>query len=115
MNLDATPDNSSGPFYRNSRTRFGDISDGTSNSLAVGERTNGPILDLDGNPIGVAPHPNFENVWFAAIRDIEVPDDDHGTWFCSMPSTDPIRLGAMELGRTGRFRSAQRVSAVCLS
>ena len=78
VNLDATPDDSSGPFYRNSRTRFGDIRDGTSNSLAVGERTNGPILDFDGNPIGVEPHPNFENVWFAAIRDIEVPDDDHG-------------------------------------
>ena len=78
VNLDATPDDSSGPFYRNSRTGFGDIVDGTSNSLAVGERTNGPILDFDGNPIGVEPHPNFENVWFAAIRDIEVPDDDHG-------------------------------------
>ena len=78
VNLDATPDNSSGPFFRNSRVGFGDIRDGTSNTLAVGERTNGPILDLDGNPIGVAPHPNFENVWFAAIRDIDVPDDDHG-------------------------------------
>ena len=78
VNLDATPDDSSGPFYRNSRVGFGDIRDGTSNTLAVGERTNGPILDLDGNPIGVPPHPNFENVWFAATRDIEVPDDDHG-------------------------------------
>ena len=78
VNLDATPDASSGPFFRNSRVGFGDIRDGTSNTLAVGERTNGPILDLDGQPIGVPPHPNFENVWFAATRDIEVPDDDHG-------------------------------------
>lgn len=78
INLDATPDNSSGPFFRNSRTRFADIQDGTSNSLAVGERTNGPILDRDGNPIGVPPHPNFENVWFAAARDINASDDDHG-------------------------------------
>ena len=44
----------------------------------MGERTNGPILDNDGNPIGVPPHPNFENVWFAATRDIDDPEDDHG-------------------------------------
>ena len=24
------------------------------------------------------PHPNFENVWFAATRDIDDPEDDHG-------------------------------------
>ena len=78
VNLDATPDNSSGPFYRNSRTGFGEIRDGSSNTLAIGERTNGPILDQSGEPIGNPPHPNFENVWFGAIRDIEVPDDDHG-------------------------------------
>ena len=78
MNLDATPDIGTGPFSRNSETRHADISDGTSSTLALGERTNGPILDVDGNPIGVPPHPNFENVWFAAIRGIDVPDDDHG-------------------------------------
>ena len=78
VNLDATPDLSEGPFYRNSKIRFADIQDGTSSTIAIGERTNGPILDNDGNPIGVPPHPNFENVWFAAVRDIDVPDDDHG-------------------------------------
>ena len=78
MNLDATPEQASGPFFRNSRTRHGSITDGTSSTIALGERTNGPILDTDGNPIGVPPHPNFENVWFAAIRDIDTPDDDHG-------------------------------------
>ncbi len=78
VNLDATPDQSSGPFFRNSRTRFRDIVDGTSSTLALGERTNGPILDEDGVPIGVPPHPNFENVWFAAVRDIDDPPDDHG-------------------------------------
>lgn len=77
-NLDATPDRSEGPFFRNSKTRFAHITDGSSNTLALGERTNGPILDLDGQPIGTPPHPNFENVWFAAIRDIGAPDDDHG-------------------------------------
>ena len=77
-NLDATPDRSEGPFFRNSKTRFANVTDGTSSTLALGERTNGPILDEDGTPIGVPPHPNFENVWFGAIRDIDVPDDDHG-------------------------------------
>ena len=78
MNLDATPDSGRGAFTRNSDTRHRDIRDGTSSTIALGERTNGPIFDTDGNPIGVPPHPNFENVWFAAIRDIDTPDDDHG-------------------------------------
>lgn len=78
INLDATPDDSEGPFFRNSKVGFRDLRDGTSNTIALGERTNGPILDTDGNPIGVPPHPNFENVWFAATRDIDDPEDDHG-------------------------------------
>ena len=78
INLDATPDQSQGPFFRNSRTGFQDVRDGTSSTIAIGERTNGPILDINGNPIGSYPHPNFENVWFAAAREITQPDDDHG-------------------------------------
>jgi prepilin-type N-terminal cleavage/methylation domain-containing protein/prepilin-type processing-associated H-X9-DG protein len=78
VNLDATPDQSAGPFFRNSRTRFTDVLDGSSHTLAFGERTNGPILDDNGVPIGVPPHPNFETVWFGAMRDIGTPDDDHG-------------------------------------
>ena len=78
VNLDATPDQSSGPFYRNSKIGFRDIRDGTSTTVAVGERTNGPILDDQGNPIGVPPHPNFETAWFAAVRDIDELEDDHG-------------------------------------
>ncbi|MEC9091502.1 MAG: DUF1559 domain-containing protein [Planctomycetota bacterium] len=78
LNLDVTPDDSLGPFFRNSRTTFGQVRDGTSNTIAIGERTNGPIVDIRGVPVGIPPHPNFENVWFGAIRDIDAPDDDHG-------------------------------------
>ena len=78
INLDATPDNSSGPFFRNSRVTLGQVSDGTSNTVCLGERTNGPILDDQGNPIGAPPHETFETAWFAAVRDVGEPTDDHG-------------------------------------
>jgi len=78
INLDATPDQSSGPFFRNSQVTLGQIADGTSNTICLGERTNGPILDDQGNPIGVPPHEAFETAWFAAVRDIDEPTDDHG-------------------------------------
>ena len=86
INLDATPDQSVGPFFRNSKTKFGDISDGTSNTLAIGERHNGPVVDSAGNPIGVSPHPNFENAWFAAVRDVDASDDDHGHMVLTAPA-----------------------------
>ena len=78
VNLDATPDSSVGPFFRNSKTKFRDITDGTSSTLAIGERHNGPIVNSTGSPVGVGSHPNFENAWFAAVRDVDAPDDDHG-------------------------------------
>ncbi|MBA4029871.1 MAG: hypothetical protein C0478_03000 [Planctomyces sp.] len=51
-NLDDTPTESQGVFYRNSNSRFRDISDGLSNTLAIGERTNGPIRTLMGQSFG---------------------------------------------------------------
>lgn len=91
VNLDATPEAglepanatiraAGGVFYRNSRTQVRDIIDGLSNTLAIGERHNGPIIDFDGNPITGAGggHVEFENAWFSACRDLAEPDDDHG-------------------------------------
>lgn len=71
-NLDATPDDSKGVFYRNSHVRISSITDGTSQTLAVGERTNGLILG------GIPPHPSFETAWISAAREISDPPDDHG-------------------------------------
>ena len=73
-NLDATPDDSPGAFFRNSIVGFGRISDGTSNTIALGERTNEEILDDNGDGIGEL----FETAWFAAVRDIDDLPDDHG-------------------------------------
>ncbi len=74
VNLDETPLQSRGVFFRNSSTRFRDITDGLSNTLALGERTNGPI------PGGILPdgHSFFETAWCAAGRDKDDLEDDHG-------------------------------------
>ncbi|MCH2202801.1 MAG: DUF1559 domain-containing protein [Fuerstiella sp.] len=74
VNLDDTPLTSQGVFYRNSSTRIRDISDGLSNTLAIGERTNGPIPG--GATIGG--HAVFETAWSAAVRDVNDLADDHG-------------------------------------
>ncbi len=74
MNLDDTPLQSRGVFYRNSKTRFRDLTDGLSNTLAPGERTNGPI------PRGTLAdgHSYFETAWSATTRDKDDIEDDHG-------------------------------------
>ncbi len=74
VNLDETPTQSRGVFYRNSSTKFRDIVDGLSNTLALGERTNGPI---PGGTLADG-HSYFETAWCAAARNIEQPTDDHG-------------------------------------
>ena len=74
VNLDATPLQSGGVFYRNGSTRFRDITDGLSNTLALGERTNGPIVT--GTTTGG--HAFFETAWSAAVREVADPGDDHG-------------------------------------
>ena len=92
VNLDATPVVGTEPpnatlraagglFFRNSAVAMRDVTDGLSNTLAVGERHNGPILDDGGDPLidtGSGEHVLFENAWFSACRDLADPEDDHG-------------------------------------
>ena len=63
-----------GPFFRNSATKLSHITDGTSHTLMIGERQNGPfrIAGTHGN------HFEYETTWIAAVRDIADPSDDHG-------------------------------------
>ncbi len=72
--LDDTQEKRDGMFSRNSRTRFGDVTDGLSNTLMLGERENGPFRK--GIPHGV--HFTYETNWSGAVRDWDEPDDDHG-------------------------------------
>jgi hypothetical protein len=72
--LDANQEQRSGMFSRNSRTRLGDVTDGLSSTLMVGERINGPFRDggIHDN------HFSYETTWMAAVRDWDERDDDHG-------------------------------------
>lgn len=104
VNLDDTPLQSQGVFYRNSRTRFRDIVDGLSNTLTLGERTNGP---LPGPTSGG--HSVFETAWPAAVRDVDDPTDDHGHMVLfetqyrpNQPGTDDKGLSAPHEG-IGQF------------
>ncbi len=91
VNLDDTPLDSQGVFYRNSRTRIADILDGTSNTLGLGERTNGPIPAADPSAGG---HSVFETAWCAAVRDVDDPADDHGHMVLFETQFRPNQLGA---------------------
>ena len=72
--LDETQEKREGMFSRNSKTRFADIRDGLSHSIACGERQNGPFRR--GGVHG--PHFSYETTWAGAIREITDPSDDHG-------------------------------------
>jgi prepilin-type N-terminal cleavage/methylation domain-containing protein len=63
-----------GPFYRNSDTKLKAIIDGTSKTLMVGERQNGPFRTVGAHGV----HIEYESTWVGAVRDIDEPTDDHG-------------------------------------
>jgi prepilin-type N-terminal cleavage/methylation domain-containing protein/prepilin-type processing-associated H-X9-DG protein len=72
--LDDTQEKREGLFSRNSSTKFAAVIDGLSNTLACGERQNGPFRHS-----GVhGPHFSYETAWAGAIREITDPTDDHG-------------------------------------
>ncbi|MFV0442409.1 MAG: DUF1559 domain-containing protein [Planctomycetaceae bacterium] len=72
--LDDNQEQRLGMFSRNSSTGVRNITDGTSNTLAIGERVNGPFRKS-----GVhGPHFSYETTWMAAVREITDPTDDHG-------------------------------------
>lgn len=72
--LDDDQEQRFGMFSRNSSTRIGDVTDGASNTLLLGERVNGPFRygASHGN------HFDYETTWMAAVREISDPTDDHG-------------------------------------
>jgi len=72
--LDITQEQRLGLFSRNSATRMGDVTDGLSMTLMIGERVNGPFR----NGFAHANHFEYETAWAGAIRDTDEPDDDHG-------------------------------------
>lgn len=95
VNLDDTPLQSRGVFYRNSTTRFRDIPDGASNTLGLGERTNGPLPTLSPSPGG---HAFFETAWSAAVRDVDDPTDDHGHMVLFETQYRPNQAGTDDKG-----------------
>lgn len=73
--LDETQEKRDGLFSRNSACRFSDITDGLSNTLACGERQNGPFRRAD---VHNGPHVTYETTWAGAVRELNDPSDDHG-------------------------------------
>jgi prepilin-type processing-associated H-X9-DG protein len=89
--MDATPEDRRGLFSRNSRTRFADVTDGLSQTLMAGERTNAVYLKV----VGSSNHFDLETVWSGAIK--EEPDDDHAhttlfqsLYFINNPNFDDL-------------------------
>ncbi|MFO0958556.1 MAG: DUF1559 domain-containing protein [Isosphaeraceae bacterium] len=75
--MDATPEDRRGLFSRNSRTTFADVTDGLSQTLMAGERTNAVYVTV----IGSSDHFDLETVWPGAIKEEPVDDHAHTTLF----------------------------------
>ena len=93
-NLDDTPEDSRGVFFRNSALRVSAIFDGLSHTFAFGERHNGPIAG--GETTGG--HAVFENAWSAAVREITDYSDDHGHMVLFETQYRPNQLGGDDKG-----------------
>lgn len=107
-NLDDTPLLSQGVFFRNSSTRIRDIRDGLSNTLAIGERTNGPI---PGGTTGGG-HAVFETAWTAAVRDVDDYPDDHGHMVLFETQFRPNQRGGDDKGLSAPHAGAAQF-ALC--
>ena len=70
--MDADPDDRRGMFSRNSAIGSAHITDGLSNTLAVGERVNGPFT---GAAHGI--HVEYETTWAGAVRQFDEITDEH--------------------------------------
>ena len=77
--MDLNPVDPQGLFSRNSNTRFAGITDGLSQTLAVGERTNALFVYV----VGSASHFDLETVWPGAIKQNPADDHAHTTLFQS--------------------------------
>ncbi len=79
FDMDINPDDRSGVFSRNNSTRFAAITDGLSNTLFGGERTNAVELQV----VGSANHYDLETVWPGAIKQNPLDNHAHTTLFQS--------------------------------
>ncbi len=72
--LDEMQEKREGILSRNSKTRLAEILDGLSNTIACGERQNGPFRK--GGVHGS--HFSYETTWAGAVREVTDSSDDHG-------------------------------------
>ena len=72
--LDEDQEQRLGLFSRNSATRFAAVTDGLSNTLAAGERNNGPFRAAAAHGV----HFEYETTWIGCVREVTDASDDHG-------------------------------------